>query len=852
MSSYVLDKDLLTTCLSARKTEENSARNTSNGWIDANCNAHLVGSQLYQRSSDVETRKQMADLQDQLKMMRGDLEKKDKLISDLSSVKEIEKIRHIESSKYDNIFHAERQIAEQAKKDLLCYQSKFEAISLELCECKVKVQARDERIAEMKRDTETLKAENCTMSSMIAALQSKIRELEGDVSGFETFASKSDITISTLQKENKESKQTILELESRIRTHIIEREEAERKTDCMNNKLTELATQVSTVTGCTIEASVDGITLLISKISSIVDDNTMIKGKLMSITDNLSSNEAENKANRETIQRLVNEINKFEKSSADHTVVVDNLKAERDCALNSKGILEAEIETLKDRINNIQAAWQSTKTELETKEADFTGQISNLKTLEYDSLYHKNCLDSLKEQVAALLSDGFVKVEANEDQIKEKIKLLMTSSKDRGLMIANMEEKISQLGNQLAEQIKLYKEMESKYSSNERHVIDLEHRLKALDSEYCANEVMRDNLKSDRVKYLSFLERMGKILKVAEISADIGLDMNVDLLMSRAEQLVKLEGDTIADKQTNIYNLQRKIKQLKEQLDNKDLHLDLLRKKLSCMEEEKQGKCQLEREVDDHVMMSKKFKLKVEKLSSQLNSLKAENSSLKATILDLNIYKNQCGDQQKNIESLTAKITELNCVIEKISIKLAKMRDEKDSTCVEINQTRTSSDNAINALSQELRSIKQDLEKTSGREKQLLDFRCVIARMLGLDANTLAVADYEIIARIERMVHAFNATGILPVNVQRVQTPTPPQCSNLNYEFISSQYDSNCSIDPRPLSPSKHHIPHYVREHSASPHRHHTAHHNYQKHDSNRHRSKSPRKNVTIIDPNSY
>lgn len=112
--------------------------------------------------------------------------------------------------------------------------------------------------------------------------------------------------------------------------------------------------------------------------------------------------------------------------------------------------------------------------------------------------------------------------------------------------------------------------------------------------------------------------------------------MNVDLILARIEQLVKMESDSIQDKQTNIYNLQRKIKLLKEQLDNKELHLDLLRKKLSALEEERSSKCALEREVDDHVMMSKKFKLKVEKLTEQLNSLKCENNELKAQLLDHN------------------------------------------------------------------------------------------------------------------------------------------------------------------------------------------------------------------------
>lgn len=887
MSSYVLDKDLISACLSARKTEETPRVCTSTNYIDVNCNSNLLGASLYQRSSDNETKKQMADLQDQLKMLRTDLDKKDQLICNLSSMKEVEKIRNVECSKYDTMFNAERQIAEAAKKDLACFQSKHEAMSLELSEYKVKVQARDDRIGEMKREIETMKSENGTMSSMICALKTRIREVEDDLGGFENVATKSSITISALQKDNKDMQQNVLNLESRIRTHISEREDAERKTELMNAKLSELATQVSTITGTHVDSSIEGLSVLITKISSIVDECTMVKGKLMTTTDSLSSNESENKANRETITRLVGEINKFEKAVADHTVVVDNLKAERDCALNNKTIVEAEIVTLKDRINNIQTAWQSTKTELESKESNFTAQVSNVKTLEYDALYHKNCHEALREQIAALLSDGFVKVEACGEQIKEKIKLLMTSSKDRGLMIANMEEKINQLASQLADQIKIYKEMECKYSHNEQHVVDLEHRLKSLDNEYCANEVMRDNLRSDRVKYLSFLERMGKVLKVSEISADVGLDMNVDLILSRAEQLVKLEADAIADKQTNIYNLQRKIKQLKEQLDNKDLHLDLLRKKLSGMESEKQGKCALEREVDDHVMMSKKFKLKVEKLSEQLGNLKAENNDLKAQLLDMNGLKLRTCDQDKEIAVLLCKIKDLECVKEKLSIKLVKLRDEKDNQTSEMCQTRTSSDSAVNALSHELRSLKQDLEKTTGREKQLLDFRCVVARMLGLDVNTLAVADYEIIARIERVVNAFNATGILPVTVQRVQTPTPPTNPNFNYEFISSQYDStnmgSMSIEPiRPASPCKprshhhHHHTQVARELSASPHhiQQHNSHHSHQNGHHNvhhnghhnghhgshvthvkevtRHRSKSPKKCVTIIDPNSY
>ena len=68
---------------------------------------------------------------------------------------------------------------------------------------------------------------------------------------------------------------------------------------------------------------------------------------------------------------------------------------------------------------------------------------------------------------------------------------------------------------------------------------------------------------------------------------------------------------------------------------------------------------------------------------------------------------------------MACKISDLEAIKEKLSVKLAKLREEKDSASIEVTKTRTSSDSAVLALSQELRHLKQDLEKTTGREKQV-------------------------------------------------------------------------------------------------------------------------------------
>ena len=128
-------------------------------------------------------------------------------------------------------------------------------------------------------------------------------------------------------------------------------------------------------------------------------------------------------------------------------------------------------------------------------------------------------------------------------------------------------------------------------------------------------------------------------MKIENVSHELGYELNPDVILSRAEQLMKLEKDSIVDHKTSIYSLQRKIKQFKEQLENKDLHLDLLRKKVIALEEGRAAKTDLEREIDDHVMLSRKMKVKVDHLTQQVTDLKHENTQLKAQMTDNQILK---------------------------------------------------------------------------------------------------------------------------------------------------------------------------------------------------------------------
>lgn len=130
------------------------------------------------------------------------------------------------------------------------------------------------------------------------------------------------------------------------------------------------------------------------------------------------------------------------------------------------------------------------------------------------------------------------------------------------------------------------------------------------------------------------LENLASIMKMENISEDVGLDSTIDALTARAEQLVKLEANTLVERSTQIYGQQRKLKGLREQLQSKDLHLDLLRKKITSLEERIHGRTELEKERDSESMKVRKMEKVSEKYKMQLREAKAEITGLKARLLE--------------------------------------------------------------------------------------------------------------------------------------------------------------------------------------------------------------------------
>ena len=123
--------------------------------------------------------------------------------------------------------------------------------------------------------------------------------------------------------------------------------------------------------------------------------------------------------------------------------------------MSSKKLLESDVENLKNKLAKAQDVWLDTQKELDAKNERYAKYDAEIKDIEEATAQGVKKLKSFKETLAVILSDDYVTCCPLEEEIKEKIKLLMISSKHRGQMIASLEKQVHSMNAQLTEEIKL-------------------------------------------------------------------------------------------------------------------------------------------------------------------------------------------------------------------------------------------------------------------------------------------------------------------------------------------------------------------------------------------------------------
>ncbi|XP_067398522.1 coiled-coil domain-containing protein 170 isoform X1 [Emydura macquarii macquarii] len=647
-----------------------------------------------------------------------------------------------------------RSAAETARSELAALLVKYECAQSELLDLRSKMVSKEVSLQELKTEMESYKENNARQSSLLLSLQTRVQEMEEESGVLATSKKQTDLTAQAVLQENWELKEKIHDQEVKLNKYLNECEESKNEASKISQKHGEFFAQLSGFLGIDIRGKEEPHKRLISKVSEMHKENTKLKGQIATLAEAINVHEMESKASRETIMRLVSEVSKEQKKAVAYSQDMDKLSKDLDSALTDKQSQEREIRILQDSLAATQRAWEASKQELHHLKRCSSELDGSVKSSLEEARTAQNLLSAFKEKVATLLSISSVTVKPSEEAIMERIRELGHWEESKKIKVSQLEAQIAKLTEQLENQTRLHQEALQRARKAEKQFETLQDQLMRLDGELVSGDVMRDGLKLEKQKYIKFLEQLSDKMKLDSVAAEIGFDMRLDAVLARAEQLVKLESDAVIENKTMAHNLQRKLKAQKEKLESKELHMNLLRQKISQLEEEKQVRTALAVERDEANLTIRKLHKKIERLQKELGLARDSNTDLKAKLSDTNELKVKTLEQNRTIEELNKSRGKLEKMKDKAEKQLICVKSELQFTEHEAKEDKERARNMLEAVTNELKALKTTLAEISKRERQLAEFREAVSHILGLSVTSLALPDYEIITRLEGLIHS--------------------------------------------------------------------------------------------------
>ncbi|XP_048457189.1 coiled-coil domain-containing protein 170 [Rhincodon typus] len=734
--------------------------------IDVNSNRALRS--LGRMSSSPAAGHRVPELQEQLNAMKRQLTEKEELIATLSGGRSRSRLDSqkgifepmVEIPVLREQLNHYRVASEIARSELAALQVKYKSSQAELTDICLKLASQEGYVQELKAEVEGYKMDNTRQQSLIGCLRERILESEEKSGTLLSSKTEAEVTLQVLQNENRELQQRNTELESKLRKYLTEWDEVKQEDTRRTKERDEFLEKLARVMNVDSRGTEHHLDLLLSQVGDLYRENTRKSIQIRSLEETVGAHDMESKASRETIMRLVSELGREQKAVASYVQELDTIRKELDNALNAKHRLERENRSLQDRLDSTQRALEASKLETRSWEQRSKELDGSLLTSVCEAKSVHTQLEAFKHQLVSLLSKTDVIVPPTEEAIKERMREVCNSEENSKQTVSQLEENVTKLTQQLEKQVDLHQTALQRCIKAEQELSELQEKVRFLEGNLLTGDVLCDTLSQDKQKYLKFLEDIAEKMKLERVTAEIGFDMQLDAILARADQLVKMENEAIIENKTVLYNLKRKLKAQKDELVSKELHMDLLRRKIAQLDAEKQTQTALAVERDEANLTVRKLKKKVERLEKQLVAAHTSSLDLKAKLSDTQELKIKTLEQSKTIDELNKSMKKLEKLKETAVEKLNTTKSELDLTELEAKEEKERARNILEAVGSELKTLKQTLQEVARRERQLLDFREVVSRILGLDIDALALPDYEIVKRLEKLAQAHHTSAM--------------------------------------------------------------------------------------------
>uniref|UniRef100_A0A8C2JK73 Coiled-coil domain-containing protein 170 n=1 Tax=Cyprinus carpio TaxID=7962 RepID=A0A8C2JK73_CYPCA len=632
-----------------------------------------------------------------------------------------------------------KQATETAREELAVLQTKYNKLQSQLLESQSKIASQEETLKNLRDAVDRHKEKEARQESLISSLRERNYNTEQEMLSITSSKSFMDMRVQTLTKENEEIKGKIMELDIKSKQYFAECNKAKQEAAETKRRSDEFISAVANKVSVNVAGEADPLDYIISMLDTSFKERDRLKKCICALEESVKLYEVECKASRETVKRLATDVEREQSLSASRVNELNSSRQELDIISLKKLSLERENQSLKTSLQESELALASAQQSCRHYENLSQDLQNKLHSCQKEAQASHSHHEAFMKNVEALLEDESRPLQHTQSDLLKALTALCNREKSAQKSQLEMEGRLAEV----EEQLSRHKEHQSSSEWREQELLD---RIKSLEDELLTAGVWKDGMNQDKQRYLRLVEQLSEKLKVDRVAADLGFDMRLEAILTRAEQLSRQEGTALLESKTQIYSLQRKLKEHKERSESKELHLELLRRKMVQLEEEKRSRSALAVEKDDATLACKKLQKRVDRLQAELSTLRFSNTELKAQLSHTNELKIKVMEQNQTIEEQSKNLGKLEKNKVKTEKKMTTIKSELKNQELrardEIQQAQRLLDTQSSAIA--------DLTHT---EKQLLDFYMVVTQMLGVDC-TGCVPNYEVLRRLEVLLQS--------------------------------------------------------------------------------------------------
>ncbi|XP_060789090.1 coiled-coil domain-containing protein 170 [Neoarius graeffei] len=645
----------------------------------------------------------------------------------------------MEDSVIQQHLHHYKQATESAREELAALQAKYQSLHSELVDCRSKLSSQETTVKDLREATDRHKETEARQASLISSLRERIHNTEEEMISIATSKSITDMKLQALTKEKEDLKERALQLEIQSKEYLKEWNKTKQETTDLQRKCKEFLSRLVSKLSVDLAGNDKPMETVVSLVDLCCKERDRQKTQICALEESVKSYEVESKASRETLRRLVADVDHEQKASAIRASDLNSVRQELDCTLLKKQSLEVDNKNLRNKLQECELALVATKEECSPYKKCSQDLEQRLLRSQNEAQALHSRMESFFKEVQVLLGNEPVISLPKEEHVLERLREVCRREKSSTESVTAMETRLATALQELGRQTELHRAAEQREQQ-------LQNKMQILESELLTVGVSKDEQSHEKQQYLQFLEHLSEKMRIEHITTDLGFDMQLEAILARAEQLTRQEGTALVETKTMIYSLQKKLKDQKQRLESKDLHMDLLRRKMTQLDEEKRSRSALAVERDDATVASRKLQKKVERLQAELNAMRLSATDLKAQLSHTNELKIRVMEQNRTIEDQTKSLGKLEKNKEKVEKRLATAKTELQ------NQEHRARDE-LQQAQRLLHSQASAMAELAHREKKLMDFCTVIAQMLGMNTPA-SVPSCEIIKRLEVLIHS--------------------------------------------------------------------------------------------------